>query len=145
MNRIKILVLCTQNSCRSQMAEGLIRARFGDRVEVFSAGAQPTEQVHPLAVEALKRRGIDISGQIPKSIDTFRDQQFDIVITTCNSARDSCPVFFGANMRIHWDMEDPAAARGTQQEMLAVFVAAADEIDSRLEELERLFEEIAKE
>lgn len=126
MKRAKILVLCTQNSCRSQIAEGLIRNRYGDRVEVFSAGAQPAVQVHPHAVETLKRRGIDISSQSPKSVEKFMDDSFDIVITTCDSARATCPFFPGNAEHIHWDIQDPATAKGTPEEILAAFEKTAD-------------------
>lgn len=144
MDRIKILVLCAQNSCRSQMAEGLIRARFGDRVEVFSAGGQPAERIHPLAVETMKRRGIDISGQRPKSVELFMDERFDIVITTCDSARATCPIFPGGAEIIHWDLADPAAVEGAPDEVKAVFRGTAEKLESHIAQLEPLIDEINK-
>lgn len=132
MKKVRILVLCTQNSCRSQMAEALIRNRYGDRVEVFSAGAQPAERVHPLAVKTLSERGIDVSDNKPKSTDQFTSQSFDFVITTCDSARDSCPVFFGPHKKLHWSLEDPAKAEGTEGEVLAVFQKTADLLEEHI-------------
>jgi len=132
MKKARILVLCTQNSCRSQIAEALIRKRYGDRVEVFSAGAQPAERVHPLAVKTLAGRGIDVSGNKPKSTDQFTRKSFDFVITTCDSARDSCPVFFGQHEKLHWGLEDPAKAKGTEEEVLAVFQKTADLLEERI-------------
>lgn len=124
------------------MAEGLIRHRFGDRVEVFSAGAQPAERVHPLAVEALKRRGIDISGQSPKSVGKFMDESFDIIITTCDSARATCPFFPGNAEHIHWDIQDPAAAEGAPDEVKAAFRGTAEKLESQIANLEPLIDRI---
>ena len=144
MKKARILVLCTQNSCRSQMAEALIRNRYGDRVEVFSAGAQPAERVHPLAVKTLSDRGIDVSCNKPRSTDRFTSQSFDFVITTCDSARDSCPVFFGPHKKIHWSLEDPAKADGTEEEVIAVFRETADLLKERIAGLEGEIEAITK-
>ena len=144
MKRTKILVLCTQNSCRSQMAEGLIRQGYGDRVEVFSAGSKPAEQVHPFAVEALKRRGIDISSHVPKSVMKFMDESFDIIITTCDSARATCPFFPGNAEHIHWDIQDPTSAEGDPEEILAAFEKTADLLESYIAGLDEKIEAINK-
>lgn len=136
MKQARILVLCTANSCRSQMAEGLIRKRYGDRVQVFSAGAAPAQRVHPGAVRALAAQGIDLSAQAPKSTDIFLGQSFDFVITTCDSARDACPVFPGGGRRLHWGLEDPASAQGSQDEIDAVFRATADALAQHIETLD---------
>src|SRR6476620_12140391 len=97
----RVLILCTGNTARSQMAEGLLRALAGDRMTVFSAGTRPSV-VNPLAIEAMRVRGIDISGHRSKHLDEFRNQPFDVVITVCDSAAETCPVFPGRAQRIHW-------------------------------------------
>jgi arsenate reductase (thioredoxin) len=102
----RVLIICTGNSARSQMAEGILRNDAGDRFEVFSAGVNPT-QVRPEAVAAMREIGIDISGQKSKSVDQFAGQDFDYVITVCDNARESCPVFPGRAVRIHQSFEDP--------------------------------------
>lgn len=142
MKPARILVLCTQNSCRSQMAEALIRNRYGARAEVFSAGARPAEQVHPLAVRALAARGIEVHGQKPKSVDAFAGQSFDFVITTCDAARDSCPVFFGPHENLHWGLEDPARAQGSPEEVMSVFAKTADMLEERIAALDEKIEAI---
>jgi arsenate reductase len=111
----RILVLCTANSARSQMAEGLMRAAWGDRFEIFSAGTRPGF-VRPEAIEVLAELGIDISGHRSKPVDEFLGQEFAYVFTVCDSARDACPVFPGGGERIHWSLEDPAAAEGSAAE-----------------------------
>jgi arsenate reductase len=106
---IRVLFLCTGNSARSQMAEGLLRHAGGDRFEVFSAGTKPRPEVHPLAVRVMADHGIDIRGQTPKDVEQLADQRFDFVITVCDRAKESCPVIPGADM-IHWSFDDPAEA-----------------------------------
>jgi arsenate reductase len=133
-DRIKVLFLCTGNSCRSQMAEGLLREMTDDRVEVVSAGTEPAERVHPLAVETMADRGIDISAQYPKLVDQFLEEDIDYVITTCAGAAESCPAFLGAKQTLHWPLPDPARAEGTPEEIKAVFGETADELDRRLRE-----------
>lgn len=108
-DRQKVLFLCTGNSARSQMAEGLLRHIAGDRFEVFSAGTKPVG-LNPNAVKAMSEIGIDISGGRSKSVDEFQGQQFDYVFTVCDNARESCPIFLGGGKRIHHSFEDPAAA-----------------------------------
>jgi arsenate reductase len=127
---LHVLILCTGNSARSQMAEGLLRDMAGDRVEVASAGVAPT-QVRPEAIAALKEIGIDISNHRSKSIDEFLTQAFDYVITVCDNANQHCPVFPGGR-RIHWSMEDPAAVKGDEKTRLAAFREVRDELRERL-------------
>ena len=114
MNKQRVLILCTGNSARSQMAEGLLRDMAGDRFEVFSAGTRPVG-LNPSAVEAMSEIGIDISGQRSKSVDEFVDQQFDYIITVCDNAKESCPIFPGGGQRIHHGLEDPASAPPDEQ------------------------------
>lgn len=132
--RKRVLILCTGNSARSQMAEGLLRHDGGDKFEVESAGVEPSH-VRPQAIEAMREIGIDISGHRSKSVDEFLGQEFDYVITVCDRAKDNCPVFPGAAERIHWSFEDPAAATGDDDKRLAVFRRVRDEIRERLREL----------
>ena len=127
----RVLILCTGNSARSQMAEGLLRHDSGSRFQVWSAGTKPS-QVRPEAIEVMREVGIDISGHRSKSVDEFTGQEFDYVITVCDNAKESCPVFPGKTQRIHWSFDDPAAARGDEQARLAVFRRVRDEIRERL-------------
>ena len=125
---MNILILCTGNSCRSQMAEAFLKS-FDSELEVYSAGTNPSAQVHPLAVQVMDESGIDISNHTPKSVDQFLDQHFDYVITVCDHARETCPVFTGdVQHQIHIGFEDPAEATGTEEEKLAVFQRVRDEI-----------------
>ena len=127
----RVLILCTGNSARSQMAEGLLRHTAGDRFEVESAGTRPG-RVRPEAIAVMKELGIDISGHRSKHVDEFEGQPFDYVLTVCDNARESCPVFFGAAKRLHRDFEDPAALQGTEEERLALFRRVRDEIGDYL-------------
>ena len=127
----RVLILCTGNSARSQMAEGLLRELAGDRMDVWSAGSRPST-VNPLAIAAMRERGIDISSHRSKHLDQFRTQPFDTVITVCDNAAESCPVFPGPARRIHWSFPDPAAAEGGEAERLAVFREVRDAIEARL-------------
>jgi arsenate reductase len=129
----RVLILCTGNSARSQMAEGLLRHMGGDRFEVESAGVEPSH-VRPQAIEAMREIGLDISGQHSKSVDQFMGQEFDYVITVCDNARERCPIFPGKTIRIHWSFDDPAAVEGDEAARLAVFRRVRDEIESRLRE-----------
>lgn len=130
-NKTRVLILCTGNSARSQMAEGLLRNMAGDRTEVFSAGTKPSV-VNPLAIEAMSERGIDISAQRSKHLDEYRSQPFDYVITVCDSAAETCPLFPGRAERVHWDFPDPAAAEGTHEARLALFRRVRDDIEAHL-------------
>ena len=123
----KVLFVCTHNSARSQMAEGILRHIAGDRFEAFSAGTEPGS-LHPLAVHAMAEIGIDISGQSSKSVDPFVGERFDFVITVCDQAREACPIFPGADRQIHWSLPDPAAVQGTEEERLDTFRRVRDEI-----------------
>ena len=123
----RILVLCTANRCRSQMAEGWLRRFAGDRAEVHSAGVRPSE-VHPLAIRVMNEAGVDISGQRSKHVDEVKDMDFDVAVTVCDSARETCPVLPGARRTEHHSFEDPDKAVGSEEEALAVFRKVRDEI-----------------
>jgi arsenate reductase len=127
----RVLFLCTHNSARSQMAEGLLRAMAGERFEVFSAGTEKT-RVQPLAVDAMREIGIDLSGHTSKTLDAFGDDPFDFVITVCDRANESCPLFPGKTERIHWSFDDPTAATGSDEEKLAAFRRIRDEIRAKI-------------
>ena len=127
----RVLILCTGNSCRSQMAEGLFRKLAGSAYEVHSAGTRPSV-LHPMAVEAMAAIGIDISRQRSKDVAEYSGSAFDLVITVCDNARESCPVFPGATRRLHWPFTDPAEASGTEEERMQVFSRVRDEIESRI-------------
>lgn len=134
MNEKKsVLVLCTGNSCRSQMAEGLINARLGDRFVAYSAGTQPSGTVHPKAIAVMDELGIDLSQNESKSTELFRGQYFDHVITVCDSAKETCPVWLGnAGQKTHIGFYDPAEATGTDEEVTAVFRQVRDEIADQI-------------
>lgn len=123
-----VLVLCTGNSCRSHLAEGILREAAGDAFEVASAGSKPAGYVHPLAVRAMKEIGIDISGHRSKHLSEFLERKVDTVVTVCGNADQVCPVFPGQVARHHWPFDDPAHATGTEEEQLAVFRRVRDEI-----------------
>lgn len=126
-----ILVLCTGNSCRSQMAEGLLKS-FGDSIEVYSAGTEPADEVHPKAVKVMKEIGIDISKNHPKLVNEFLEKQIDCLITVCDSAEESCPVFTGRILnRRYIRFEDPAKAVGTEEEILNEFRQIRDQIKTK--------------
>lgn len=126
----RVLILCTGNSARSQMAEGLLRHLAGDRFEVLSAGSKPSV-VNPFAIEAMRQRGIDISGQRSKHLSQYLDQPFDYVITVCDNAAETCPIFPGRAQRIHWSFPDPAAAHGSDADILAAFARVRDDLEAR--------------
>ena len=124
----KILILCTGNSCRSQMAEGFLKT-FDSNLEVYSAGTNPSSEVHPKAIAAMKEINIDISSNHPKNVSEFLEQPFDYVITVCDSAKETCPYFSGeVKHRLHIGFEDPAEATGTDEEIMAEFRRIRDEI-----------------
>jgi arsenate reductase len=127
----RVLFLCTGNSCRSQMAEGLLRHLADDRFEVASAGTQPAG-LNPGAVEAMREIGVDISQQESKKVDQFLGQRFDFVVTVCDRAKESCPVFPASGSLLHWSFDDPAAAAGTADERRTVFRRIRDEIGARI-------------
>lgn len=130
MNTAKptVLILCTGNSCRSHLAEGILRAVAGDILDVQSAGSKPAGYVHPLAIAAMKEIGIDIAAHRSKSMTEFMDKKVETVITVCGNADAACPIFPGQVNRHHWPFDDPAHATGTDEEKLAVFRRVRDEI-----------------
>jgi arsenate reductase (thioredoxin) len=131
--RSRVLFLCTHNSARSQMAEGLLRQLAGDRFEVMSAGTEATH-IRPLAIRTMDEIGIDISGQESKTLDRYLDEPFDYVITVCDDANEACPFFPGAQSRLHWSFEDPSRLEGSEEERLAVFRSVRDRIRERIED-----------
>ncbi len=139
---MKILILCTGNSCRSQMAEGFLKS-FDSELDVYSAGTNPSKQVHPRAIQVMNEVGIDLSKSLPKSVEQFLGDSFDYVITVCDNAKETCPVFVGkVSNRLHMGFEDPAEATGTEEEILSVFRKVREEIkkdfyEFYLSELER--------
>jgi arsenate reductase len=133
MTKARVLFLCTHNSARSQMAEGLLRHLAGDRFEAMSAGTEAT-QVRPLAVRAMEEIGVDISHQASKTLERYLQEPFDYVITVCDDANEACPFFPGAQSRLHWSFEDPSKAEGSEEERLAVFRSVRDRIRDRIED-----------
>ncbi len=129
--RFRILFLCTHNSARSQLAEGILRANGGASVEVFSAGSEPG-QVHPLAVRVAADIKIDMNQQRSKHLDEFVGQTFDYVITVCDQVREVCPVFPDDPRQIHWSFPDPAAVKGTEEEQFQAFMQTARELTTRI-------------
>lgn len=136
--RVRVLFLCTHNSARSQMAEGILRALGGNRVDVASAGTEAT-RVHPLAVREMAGRDIDIGGQRSKHLNELIGERFDLVVTVCDTARESCPIFPGDPEQVHWSIADPAAVEGARQQQDA-FKRAADELTTRVRYLLALLE-----
>jgi arsenate reductase len=128
----RVLFLCTRNSARSQMAEGLLRALGGERFEVFSAGTVATA-VRPEAIAVMAELGIDISGQQSKTLDRYLADRFDLVITVCDDANESCPVFFGARRRLHWSFPDPSRASESDAERLRIFRQVRNAISDSIE------------
>lgn len=129
----RVLILCTGNSCRSQMAEGIWRALGGSEWESYSAGSNPAGYVHPLALQVLDEADIDLPDARSKHIDEFQDQRFDMIVTVCESAKEACPVLPGAGRTVHWPFDDPAHAKGTEAERLVAFRRVRDEIKARIE------------
>jgi arsenate reductase len=132
MNKSKVLFLCTGNSARSQIAEGLLRQMAGDRFEVLSAGTHPVG-VNPLAIEAMREIGIDISGQRSKNVAEFLGQPVAYVVTVCDRAQESCPIFPGTYKFLSWSLEDPAALTGSQEQKLEAFRRIRDELRRKIE------------
>ncbi len=133
MEKPLILILCTGNSCRSHLAEGILRAAGGDALRVASAGSKPAGYVHPLAIEVMTEIGIDISGHRSKHLDEFLAEKVETVITVCGNADAACPMFPGQVNRHHWGFDDPAHAEGTDEEKRAVFRRVRDEIKRTFE------------
>jgi len=128
----RVLILCTGNSCRSQMAEGWINRLLGDGWEARSAGTTPAARVHPLAIRAMAEAGVDISGGRPEHVGAFLNEPWDLVVTVCDSAREACPTFPRAVPKLHMSFFDPATAEGTEEHRMAVFRRVRDEIRERL-------------
>ena len=128
-----ILILCTGNSCRSHLAEGILRAAVGESAEVASAGSDPAGYVHPMAVEVMKEIEIDISAHTSKHLDEFLQQEVHTVITVCDNADQACPIFPGQAEKHHWPFDDPAKATGSEEEIRAVFRRVRDEIRAKFE------------
>ena len=126
-----VLFLCTGNSCRSQMAEAIVNARLGDQWRAFSAGTEPSGYVHPLAIKALGEIGIQHEG-ISKHTDEFRKTEFDLVITVCGDAAEKCPIWLGRGAKQHIGFDDPAEAKGSNEEKMAVFCRVRDEIAEQI-------------
>jgi len=129
----KILFICTHNSARSHMAEGLVNTFYGDRLEAHSAGTEPF-QINPLTIRVMAEIGIDISGNHSKGVEDFLDQDFEYVVTVCDHANETCPFFPGGKERIHRGFQDPAAVEGNEDEKLAVFRRVRDEIHNWVKE-----------
>jgi arsenate reductase (thioredoxin) len=129
----KVLILCTGNSCRSQMAEGLLRAAAGNILEVHSAGSEPAGYVHPLAIKSMAEIGIDISHHRSRSVNEFLEQEIETVITVCGKTDQVCPIYPGKVQRFHWPFDDPAHATGTEEEQMKVFRRVRDELKARFE------------
>ena len=132
MMKKRVLFLCTGNSARSQMAEGLVNHYLGDEWQAYSAGTKPAGYVHPLAVQVMAELGIDTSRQRSKSTDEFRDKELDSVVTVCDDAAENCPVWLGNGRKVHIGFEDPARAVGSDEERLAVFRRVRDEMRREL-------------
>ena len=132
MSKKRVLILCTGNSCRSQMAEALINVKRGDTWEAVSAGTEPADQPNPRAIQALAEIRIDTAGSKPSHINEFIDQTFDTVITVCDDAAENCPVWLGQGKRVHIGFPDPAYATGTEDEIMAVFREVRDDIDEQI-------------
>lgn len=128
----RALFLCTHNSARSQMAEGLLRALGGGRFETHSAGTEAT-YVRPLAIKAMAELKIDISGHESKTLERYLDQPFDYVITVCDDANESCPIFPNARTRLHWSLPDPSKTTGLEEDQLAAYRSVRDELKARIE------------
>jgi arsenate reductase len=133
VDRVRFLFLCTHNSARSNMAEGLLRHLAGDRFEAHSAGTEATH-VRPLAIKVMEEVGVDISGQESKILERYLEEPFDYVITVCDDANEACPFFPGARNRLHWSFEDPSRAEGSEEERLVVFRSVRDRIGDRIEQ-----------
>jgi arsenate reductase (thioredoxin) len=132
MNKKQVLFLCTGNSCRSQMAEGLVNHYLSDEWQAYSAGTDPAGYVHPLAIEAMSELEIDISQNSSKSVDEFRYTDFDLVVTVCDDASENCPTWFGPEKVVHSSFPDPAKAAGSDIERLAAFQQVRDDIGVRI-------------
>lgn len=128
----RVLILCTGNSCRSQMAEAIINNKRGDKWQAFSAGTQPADKVHHKALIALQEIGIETDGSTPSHLSQFMGQPFDLVVTVCDDAAENCPMWVGQGKRVHEGFPDPAHATGTEEEIMTVFREVRDDINTRI-------------
>ena len=131
---LRVLFLCTGNSARSQMAEAILKTIGDERFEVFSAGTSIASEVNPFALEVLQERGVNAEGLHPKKVDSFLELSFDIVITVCDNAKQTCPVFPGVKETLHWSLEDPAAFQGSDEEIRTEFRKTRDTIEKLIRE-----------
>lgn len=132
---MKILILCTGNSCRSQMAEGFLKS-LDHNLKVYSAGTEPAGKVNPMAIRAMKESGINIENQTPENVEEFLNDAFDYVITVCDGAKESCPVFTGSvKHRLHIGFEDPADAKGEEEDVIEIYRKVRDQIKIEFEKL----------
>lgn len=144
MEKPLVLILCTGNSCRSHLAEGILRAAAGDLFEVASAGSKPAGYVHPKAIAVIKELGIDLSAHTSKHMNDFLDRKVTTVVTVCGNADQACPMYPGQLNRYHWGFDDPAHATGSEEEVLAVFRRARDQIKLVFEAYAAGYREAAK-
>ena len=128
----QVLFLCTGNSCRSHMAEGMVNHFMGDEWQAYSAGTEPTGYVHPLALAAMAEVGVDLTGHVSKSVAMFRERPFDLVVTVCDDAAENCPLWLGSGNVAHISFPDPAQARGSSEEQMAVFRQVRDDMQRRI-------------
>ena len=140
--RVRVLFICTANSARSQIAEAILRKYAGDMVSVHSAGTDPAADIHPMARRVLLENGIDPEHQFPEGVETYADQEFDIIITTCDAARENCPFFPGNAIRYHWGLDDPAATQGSEKERVAAFETTFTAVSERVRALVGTIERI---
>jgi arsenate reductase len=138
--RTRVLFVCTGNSCRSQIAEGLLKHHGKGKFEVYSAGLKPS-YVHPLTIKIMAESNIDITNQYSKTVNGFLDQEFSYIITVCGGAKELCPTFHGKHIALHWSIDDPATAEGTEEEMMKVFRDVSEKI---LEEVKHFISETRK-
>jgi protein-tyrosine-phosphatase len=141
-DKIQVLFICTGNSARSQMAEGLLRERAGNMADVCSAGTKPAEDIHPLARKVMEENGIDPSMQYPKNVEIYLKREFDVIVTACDGARENCPFFPGNARRYHWGLEDPAAVKGDKETRLAAFRKTFAELSERVSALVKVIREM---
>ena len=134
-NKVQVLFICTGNSARSQMAEGLLRKEAGDIADVYSAGTKPAEDVNPFAKRMMIENGIDPSGHYPKLVNQYLNKEFDVIVTTCDGARENCPFFPGKAVRYHWGLDDPVAVEGDEETLLKAFRGTFAELSERISEL----------
>ncbi len=129
-DKLQVLILCTANSARSQMGEGLLRSLADDKIDVYSAGSKPSS-VNPFAIKAMDARGIDITSHTSDSLTQYLNKEFDYVITVCDNAAETCPVFSGKSERIHWGFPDPAGVEGSDEDILASFISVRDGLEEK--------------